>query len=94
MDALAVGAFSMLGVLTLLFWIAGSIAREFPRNVETAGDLARLLVSHNHRKFAEAAGGTTREQAWDAIRELIARQAGISPSAVRREMRFPEELLR
>jgi hypothetical protein len=50
-------------------------------------------VAYNHKKLAQESGGSSsKNQAWAAFRELVGRSADIEPSAVTREMRFPEDL--
>jgi hypothetical protein len=51
-----------------------------------------MVQRDNYRKLAQEAGGSTREQAWTAFRELAGAVAGIDPWAVSREMQFPEDV--
>jgi hypothetical protein len=83
-------------LFTLMAWVAlllvtSPLHRSLP--LRTVEDMVRYVVAHNHQKLAQEAGGTsTKAQAWAAFRELVGSSAGIHPWAVKREMRFPEDL--
>jgi hypothetical protein len=90
--------FAFLGsvlVPLLLFVILLKIARPFavvfPERCETIRDLVNLASSRN---FAKISGdsGWNKNEAWFALRKLVADAAGLPPGLVRRELRFPEDL--
>ncbi|MGA2184604.1 MAG: hypothetical protein ABSH47_16400 [Bryobacteraceae bacterium] len=84
-----VGAFF---VYALLFKLTTPLHREFPEDIQIFKQLVRMAQRDNYRKLAQEAGGSTRDQAWTAFRELVGAVAGIDPWAVNREMRFPEDV--
>ena len=84
-------------VQTILAWLLCLIAtkpfhRTFPEGIVTVGDLAHAIVRRNYSKIATEAGGATPPQAWRAFQELVAASSGLSPSQIRRDMLFPQDL--
>ena len=95
---LGVGASLWLGLgggfclSLLLFKLTEPLHCEFPEEIQIFKQLVRMVERHNYRKLAQEAGGSTRDQAWTAFRELVGAVAGIDPWAVSREMQFPEDV--
>ncbi len=92
LEKVGLGLICTLGGWIILLILTRPLHRAFPERAVTFEDLVGLVVAHNHGKLTEAAGGSTRDQAWVAFRDLVARAAVLEPSAVTREMKFPEDL--
>ncbi len=77
-----------------LVWFLWKLASRLPRELpaETFGDLVRVIVHRNQAKLAQEAGGSSKNQAWQAFRELLASATGTHASSITRETRFPEHL--
>jgi hypothetical protein len=80
--------------IPFLLWFLWKLASRLPRELpaETFGELVRILVRLNQAKLAQEAGGSTKNQAWQAFRELLGSATGRQASSITREMGFPEHL--
>jgi acyl carrier protein len=55
------------------------LCREFPKELQTVGDLARWVMTHKADLANATAPGWTREQITIRVREIIVEQLGVKP---------------
>jgi acyl carrier protein len=77
------GIWIFIGVALATAGIAVRLTRplrtEFPRNLQTVGDLARWVMTHKSDLADATPTGWTREQITARVRELIVDQLGVKP---------------
>jgi hypothetical protein len=55
------------------------LCREFPKELQTVGDLARWVMTHKSDLANATAPGWTRDQITIRVREIIVEQLGVKP---------------
>ena len=78
--------------VSLGFRLSRPLANAFPSGIETAGDLAREVLSRNHAQLAAEVGSYNTEEVWDSVCRLIVNQTGVEREKVRPEARIVKDL--
>ncbi len=81
LGAVSVWAFIIVAILTggLAIWLTKPLCTEFPKNLQTIGDLARWVMSHKADLATPATPAWTRDQITIRVREIIIDVLGCKP---------------
>jgi acyl carrier protein len=88
----------VLGFLAIcLCWLVGCwltlpLARFWPKNLRTVGDLSQLILEKYYGKVVKKEQRFNPEEVWNILRRIVAAVLGVDQSQVTREARFVEDL--
>lgn len=87
-----VGLINVIGAVVLLPIILNPLAREFPRNCRTLGDLVKLALARNYGKLAASHGMTSEQEVLQSLLLLIATETVKDIETLSPDTLFPEGL--
>ena len=86
--------FSIAAFGYLFYWLTALLAREFPPDVATVGQLAKATLARNYQPIlAESKKSATDAEVWDTLRRIVGEQLGISPDEITGEMELSPHLV-
>jgi hypothetical protein len=81
-----------LVTMIALGWACIPLARTFPRNCATVGDLAKLILARNYSEFAAKSGSSCERGILPSLQFLIATACDLASTSITPETRIPVDL--
>jgi acyl carrier protein len=73
-------------------WLTLPLARIFPRNLDTVGNLTELIVRQHYGRVVKQEQRFSRDEVWSILQEIVAGVLRVDPQRVTPEARFVEDL--